>query len=145
MQSINFPSMKLFTLDGARRLLPQVRMLVERLMKAKQALDVVRSLEIESEGDVSDELNVTEMNKEFHRLSYQFFHYLGELEKIGCVVKDVDQGLVDFYSIVDGKELFFCWKFGENELSHWHDVESGFGGRMQISLLDKRVKSIDER
>ena len=55
-----------------------------------------------------------------------------ELEDIGCELKDFEVGLVDFPSLRDGREIFFCWKLGEDEVGYWHAVTSGFSGRKPI-------------
>jgi len=55
-----------------------------------------------------------------------------ELEDIGCELKDFEVGLVDFPSLRDGREIFFCWKLGEDEVGHWHTVTSGFSDRQPI-------------
>jgi hypothetical protein len=51
---------------------------------------------------------------------------------LGCLVKDVEQGLVDFYSMLDGEAVFLCWQFGEPGVTHWHPVDEGFAGRQPI-------------
>lgn len=55
---------------------------------------------------------------------------------MGCLVKDLDQGLVDFYALQDGEPVFFCWQFGEPAVSHWHGVDEGFAGRKAIEGLE---------
>ena len=51
---------------------------------------------------------------------------------LGCLVKDVEMGLVDFYALVDGEPAFLCWQFGEPAISHWHPVDAGFAARKPI-------------
>ncbi len=51
---------------------------------------------------------------------------------LGCLVKDVDTGLVDFYALQDGEAVFLCWQFGEPAISTWHGLEEGFAGRKPI-------------
>ena len=53
----------------------------------------------------------------------------------GCLVKDIDEGLVDWYATRNGREVFLCWKLGEKEVAYWHDVDAGFAGRRPISEL----------
>ena len=57
------------------------------------------------------------------------------LEKIlstGCLIKDLDVGLLDFPAIVDNQEVYLCWKLGEEGIRFWHGVEEGFRGRKAI-------------
>ena len=56
--------------------------------------------------------------------------------EMGILVKDIDQGLIDFLAIRNGREVYLCWKHGEEELSFWHDVRAGFGGRQPIDPAD---------
>ncbi len=51
---------------------------------------------------------------------------------LGCLVKDVDTGLVDFYALQDGEAVVLCWQFGEPAISTWHGLEEGFAGRKPI-------------
>jgi hypothetical protein len=51
---------------------------------------------------------------------------------LGCLVKDLDLGLVDFYAQLDGETVFLCWQFGEPAVTHFHGVEEGFAGRRPI-------------
>jgi hypothetical protein len=51
---------------------------------------------------------------------------------LGCLVKDLEAGLVDFYALEDGEPIFLCWQFGEPGVAHWHGVEEGFAGRRPI-------------
>ena len=58
-----------------------------------------------------------------------------EIQGLGCFVKDVNQGLVDFYSVRSGRLIFLCWKLGEKGIQHWHELNSGYAGRQPISEI----------
>jgi hypothetical protein len=59
------------------------------------------------------------------------------LHDAGCLVKDIDEGIVDWYASKGGRDVLLCWKLGEKEVAYWHDAEAGFAGRRPISeLLD---------
>ena len=55
-----------------------------------------------------------------------------DLEDMGVMVKSVDEGLLDFPSIRNDKEIWLCWKFGENKIKFWHGKDEGFMGRKPI-------------
>ena len=57
---------------------------------------------------------------------------LAEIDEIGVQVKDLEQGLLDFPSVMDGKMLLLCWRLGEKEIGYWHSVEDGFAGRKPL-------------
>jgi hypothetical protein len=50
----------------------------------------------------------------------------------GCLVKDLDIGLIDFPTLFRGEEVYLCWKLGEPAIEFWHGVQEGFRGRKKI-------------
>ena len=53
-----------------------------------------------------------------------------ELDAMDIVLRDLERGLVDFPAIRDGEEIYLCWvESEEDEIKHWHDLDSGFAGR----------------
>ena len=50
----------------------------------------------------------------------------------GCHMKDLEGGLVDFPTIWEGREVYLCWKLGEQEVSFWHEIDAGFTGRQPL-------------
>ncbi len=54
------------------------------------------------------------------------------LNGLGCLVKDVEMGLVDFYTVMEDEPALLCWQYGEPAVSHWHGVDEGFAGRKAI-------------
>jgi len=70
--------------------------------------------------------------EEVTRHANRINQYLQELEAIGCVFKGFEGGLVDFYSLRDDRPIFLCWRLGEDRISHWHEIDTGFSGRQPI-------------
>ena len=57
---------------------------------------------------------------------------INRILETGCVVKDLDEGLVDFPTLREGKEVYLCWKLGEERIGYWHGIEEGFAGRKPL-------------
>jgi hypothetical protein len=57
---------------------------------------------------------------------------MGNLESKGCILKGIPEGLVDFPSLRDGKEVYLCWKAPEPRIEYYHDIHAGFAGRQRI-------------
>jgi len=57
---------------------------------------------------------------------------LSEFRRRDIQLKDLDRGLVDFPAIIGGREVFLCWEKDEDEIEHWHALESGFAGRERL-------------
>lgn len=61
------------------------------------------------------------------------------LERIlstGCLIKDLDVGLLDFPSIINNEEVYLCWKLGEDRIRYYHRPEEGYGGRKPLDPRD---------
>jgi len=57
---------------------------------------------------------------------------LAEMDEIGVQVKDLEKGLLDFPSLLEGQEVLLCWKQGEEEIGYWHTPEDGYAGRKPL-------------
>lgn len=55
-----------------------------------------------------------------------------KIQEFGCLVKDLDTGLIDFPTLLNGTEVYLCWKLGESGIQYWHGVDEGFRGRKLI-------------
>jgi hypothetical protein len=55
-----------------------------------------------------------------------------ELAQLGVELKDFFIGLIDFRSMQDGREVYLCWKLGEPDVGHWHELDAGYAGRRPI-------------
>lgn len=72
---------------------------------------------------------------EFNDLEKRLQKTMASVHTIGCVIKDVEQGLVDF-PVRRGEEVvYLCWRRGEKDVRFWHSQESGFAGRQPVSTL----------
>ena len=61
---------------------------------------------------------------------------LERIEATGCVVKDLDVGLLDFPSVIGNEEVYLCWRLGEDRIRFWHRQDEGFAGRKPIDPRD---------
>ena len=69
---------------------------------------------------------------EYLQLISQFHSAVARIHSYGCVLKNIDPGLVDFPHLRNGREVYLCWQFGEDEIRYWHDVDAGFAGRQPL-------------
>ncbi|MBI3739183.1 MAG: DUF2203 domain-containing protein [Chloroflexi bacterium] len=74
---------------------------------------------------------LSKMVKTFDRLD----DLLHRILATGAQVKDINTGLLDFSALKDGREVYLCWRYGEEEIEYWHEVEAGFAGRQPIDLF----------
>jgi len=123
---------KYLTVEQAQHLLPEIRKKVRKLRLLREAPDILESLEVEFDDFIADYHHNLKIEKEYFRRQYEFHKILEEMESRGCLVKDVEEGLVDFVHQHNGQEVFLCWKEGENKVRFWHDVGEGYEGRKRI-------------
>jgi hypothetical protein len=120
-----------FTVVEANALLPRLRLLLEKVLEEKQRLvAMIPEVSRAKEGHVFDW--GTPAGPQYLQILDNFGQISREIEKLGVIVKDLDQGLCDFPYQREGRIVYLCWKLGEEEVSWWHDVDAGFDGRMPL-------------
>ncbi|HLC84813.1 MAG TPA: DUF2203 domain-containing protein [Candidatus Nanoarchaeia archaeon] len=127
------------TLEQAQQLIATVSPLMRDVMRLKRSLDELNTIEIEYDDEAQEEIDFISINKDFHRLNYQFYRKLELLEKQGCIVKDIDLGLIDFLSVFQGKEILLCWRFGEDAIDFYHEIDQGYQDRKPIKEIEERL------
>jgi hypothetical protein len=60
-----------------------------------------------------------------------------DIQALGAVVKDTSMGLVDFYGRVDGRLVWLCWRYGEEQLGFYHELDAGFSGRRSLGTAER--------
>lgn len=130
---LQLPSRKYFTLQEAERILPQVEEHLLEVIKIRDARKLLQTIEIQFQDSFLAYAKEIRSHKEVHRLYFLEYQHLDALAILGCFVKDVEKGLVDFYSKKENKDVFLCWKFGESHIEHWHEIDVGFSARKRIS------------
>ena len=133
---------KYFTVESAEKQLPAIKKSILKLKNLKKAVDAILSIRIDANEVGPDEFLETnaKLNKEYHKLSYEFYKELEKLGKIGCLLKDLDKVLVDFHYKFEGRDVFLCWKLDEDKIKAWHEIDAGFSGRQPIVDLEEYQK-----
>jgi len=57
---------------------------------------------------------------------------VAHIQDTGCILKDLETGLIDFPSFLNGQEVYLCWKLGEEHVDWWHGIHEGFAGRKRL-------------
>lgn len=128
---------KYLTIKEAQAVIPRIQPILLELMQMDRTLDLLASVDFSHDDDFEFSCFHIETSKNFHDLSLQFYKKLLELLKMGCMVKDASLGLVDFFSIHQGREILLCYQITENQIEYWHELDVGYHGRKHISLLTK--------
>ncbi|MBA4148354.1 MAG: DUF2203 domain-containing protein [Verrucomicrobia bacterium] len=125
-----FQFKKHYTIEEARALLPQVRKWLELLNHCRQRIE---QLEKRFEGLLAEGYDAggDSVNQYIRTLS-ELRAVLVEFHTREIQVKDVERGLIDFPSLRQGREVFLCWESDDDDIEHWHELDSGFAGREPI-------------
>lgn len=130
---------KYFTVESAQSQLPKIKKSLARLQNLKKAIYSILSVRIDPDEigyEESLEMN-TKLSREYHKLSYEFYSELEKFGNRGCLLKDLDQGLVDFYCKFEGRDIFLCWRLGESRIDAWHEIDEGFAGRRPLMDIER--------
>jgi len=130
---------KFFTLVQAQTLLPEV----ERLIRCAVSLheqhegaesdlqNLLRRITIAG-GTLLNPSEVVSLRNRSTALAARLREVVAEIESLGCQVKDLRLGLVDFPTLFKGREVLLCWKLGEERIEFWHGLQDGYAGRHRI-------------
>jgi hypothetical protein len=130
---------KYFDRHQAEELLPEIGQILEEARKQKRALDSItaeisnaalRIMMLGGSLPPFAELNRKKTQRE--KVAEQLTRTVDEIQQTGCLVKDLDTGLVDFPSLRGGEKVYLCWKLGEARIGYWHGIEEGFAGRKPL-------------
>jgi hypothetical protein len=130
---------KYFTLLEAESLLPEVETLLRSCMQGKQDYDgadeelkAVATRITLNGGMVIAREQIAGVRGLKESAARVIKSSVEKIEQIGCHIKDLNLGLLDFPTLYRGKEVYLCWKLGESGISFWHHVDDGFTGRQPV-------------
>jgi len=125
--------MKIFSVEEANSLLPEVRPIVKAIQQAHAGLQRFESSVKEAAAGAENGGGGMIGGSRYAELLTNLSLRVNELEKMGVQLKDYARGLIDFPSLRDGRVVLLCWQLGEGDsLEWWHDVEAGFAGRQPL-------------
>ena len=127
---------KRFTLAEAQSLIPRVDPLLRDAMSLKsdyqEAAHVIQAMAQRVSmmgGMVVDRDQAIDAKNRRDAVEAKLRGVIEQVQEFGCVLKDLDTGLIDFPTLLRGVEVYLCWKLGESKIEFWHGVDEGFRGR----------------
>ncbi len=124
----------IYTVDEARRLLPQIRATLLQLAIERRRADAShdelhRRLRHDGNGDPDGQARLEATTE---GLRARVRDLLDHLESLGVVIRDLDAGLVDIPTVRDGEPAWLCWRLADPELGYWHTTREGFSTRRAL-------------
>ncbi len=134
---------KYFTVEEANRMLPLVRRVVTDIVAAHgERVDLIKEYGHLDHDLESMRSRRVELDEQLQELTDRINAFIDELDRIGVVFKGFEEGLADFYAMMEDREVFLCWKLGESQIEYWHELGAGYAGRQP--LPGHLVESEDE-
>ena len=134
---------KFFKLHEAQELLiyiaphlEQARELKQRMEKLDEELSRAAAQIMVLGGSIPPRTELAARKSERDHAAGELKECVAKIVQTGCLVKDLDTGLIDFPAKRMGEEVYLCWKLGEERIEYWHSVQEGFAGRR---LLDENL------
>lgn len=125
-----------FTLKEANAMLPSVIKNFKNLLNLKDEVIKVQS-ELESNPKYMSSLkDYIPKKQELNSAISKYYKAIEDIESVGVTIKSLEEGLLDFPSLMFNEEVWLCWKEGETEIKFWHGKDEGFNGRKPVENID---------
>ena len=138
-QEPNHDEPRIFTLKEAERTLREIEPLLvaavacrRKLGETEEQVSQIASRIMLMGGMLVNTELTSKLRGERERLTTTIREALEGIEATGCVVKDLDTGLLDFPARIEGQEAYLCWRLGEDRIRFWHRQDEGFAGRKPL-------------
>jgi hypothetical protein len=140
-------AVRLFSIAEVNALIPALSTLVERQLRGQSEIEqrlgeLTRLTGKAPKSLASNRDDPSEVERLKHDLRERVRRYEAgweEVQLLGGIVKDPRIGLVDFYGRIEGRTVWLCWRYGEESIGYYHDLDSGFSGRRAITAAVRRT------
>ena len=137
---------RFYALDDANALVPEMAEVVGRLRDQRDELvglrDTYRDREsvivgemIADAPDVADDAELRRLRLRMRGIVDQMQADVAWLDERSIVLRDISSGLLDFPALVSGRQVWLCWRLGEDAVGFWHGHDEGFAGRRPLANL----------
>jgi hypothetical protein len=131
---------RFFDLDEANEALGELEPILAALRDQRSELIRLRDrvLAATSGGeaaptDPSDELRLLRMRMQ--GVIDQMQAGVARIDELGATLRDIETGLIDFPALASGRQIWLCWRLGEGPVEWWHELSTGFDGRLPLAEL----------
>jgi hypothetical protein len=132
-----------FTLTEAERTRVELEPILIEAMEGRRALaDVEESLGAIARrigmlgGSLISQSEVSDLRTRYNQIGMKLQTAVETIQATGCLVKDLEMGLLDFPAILNDEEVLLCWRLGEDRIRYYHGMNEGFAGRRPLDPLD---------
>ena len=125
------PFRRYFTVAEANALLPELRV---KLLRLQAMLRRLREDYTEKETELFQRAQTNGKHPEWEtsKIAPEIHKAVDELHKMGILLRDIEQGIVDFPHMREGREVLLCWRLGEQRVQYYHELDTGFRERKPL-------------
>lgn len=124
-------SAKYFTVEEANAALEEIKPLVAQLVEKQAQISTTAQAIQPLLSNIQDGIASQETSGLLLTFN-EIESLLSAIQSHGCVVKNANVGLLDFLADFNGRDVYLCWKHGEDKIHFYHDIHDGFNGRKPI-------------
>jgi hypothetical protein len=140
MQATKKPKKHYFSVEEANATLPLVGLIVRDIAALANTLRAQhrRLASLQDGTSAPAQSEIDKLISEIEVAQEKMRQHEQELDQLHVELKDHFTGLIDFRGRVDGREVYLCWRLGEPEVAHWHELDAGFMGRQKLATVTNR-------
>jgi hypothetical protein len=143
---------RFFDLDEAAETLPELRSILTRLRDQRAELIRLRDEVLEQQaaveaseggGGTGGSARAAEDVAELRRVRLRMQGVIDQMQagvaridELGITLREIETGLVDFPALVSGRQVWLCWRLGEDAVDWWHELTTGVAGRRPLAELE---------
>ena len=109
----------------------------EQTLKNREVAHELRTLK--AKGDNRFDGRLDKLSREERELTDKVYECMKEVEQLGCITADIKDGIISFPSLCNGQKVFLSWRYGEESVEYWHEVDTDHHQREKISKSDRAL------
>ena len=132
---------KIFTVVEANGILPtvsqhltQLQALQEHARTKYEEMERIKSVGYRKDGNLIMLADYRLTQKELDDVVTEANRMIAKVSELGCELKDIENGLVDFPAVLEQNDVMLCWKLGEPHIAYYHTFEDGYAGRRPLQM-----------
>jgi hypothetical protein len=121
-----------YDIDAANARIPELREILALLRDQLAELGRLR------DDGLAPDLNEADARRIQLRISGivdQMHASVARIDAWSVTLRDIGTGLIDFPALVNGRQVCLCWQLGEDDIGWWHELSTGFAGRLPLAEL----------
>jgi hypothetical protein len=125
------PFRRYFTVAEANALLPELSV---KLLRLQAMLQRLREEYEEKENELFQRAQSNGKLPEWEpsTIAPEIHKAVDELHQMGVLLRDIEQGIVDFPHLREGREVLLCWRLGEKRVEYYHELDASFRERKPL-------------